>query len=60
MYLHHMYAGALEARSVRIPEISLAGCSELMCGCWELNLDLLQEQLVLLTAELSPATGKKY
>jgi hypothetical protein len=35
------------------------GC-ELLCGCWELNLDLLQEQLVLLTAELSPATGKKY
>jgi hypothetical protein len=50
MYLHHMYAGALEARSVRIPEISLAGCSELMCGCWELNLDLLQEQQMLLTA----------
>ena len=24
------------------------------CGCWELNSGLLQEQLVLLTAEPSP------
>lgn len=31
-------------------ELQLHGC-QLPCGCWELNLDLLQEQQVLFTTE---------
>jgi hypothetical protein len=36
--------------------LSRSGCTgscELQCGCWELNLDTLEEQAVLLTTDLS-------
>ena len=36
------------------PELELMDESELLYGCWELNLGPLQEQQVLLTAEPSP------
>lgn len=43
MSVHHMHAMPMEAS--REPGIT-GGC-QLYCGCWELNLGLLEEQLVL-------------
>ena len=40
--------------------LKLSYSCELQCGCWELDLDRLQEQALLLAAELaiSPAPQK--
>jgi hypothetical protein len=38
---------------VRTPEAGVTDIDELSCGCWELNLGLLEEQPVLLSAEPS-------
>jgi hypothetical protein len=38
---------------VRFPETGVTDNCQLPCGCWELNLGPLEEQLVLLTAEPS-------
>lgn len=36
------------------PGTGVINSCELLCVCWELNSEALQEQQVLLTAELSP------
>ena len=40
-------------KSIGFPGPGVTDGWDLLCGCWELNLALLQEQLVLLTTELS-------
>ena len=37
---------------VESPGVKVIDSCELPCGCWELNQDLLEEQPVILTAEL--------
>lgn len=43
---------SLEAiRRIGSPKIGVTDSCEPLCGCWELNPNPLQEQLVLLTTE---------
>jgi hypothetical protein len=52
-----MCAGVLPAcimcEGSRSPGTGVTDSCELSCGCWELNPDSLEEQLVLLTTESS-------
>ena len=38
---------------IRSPRTGVTDSYELLCGCWELNPGPLEEQLVILTIELS-------
>ena len=40
-----------DQRTHQVPRTGVAHSCELPCGCWELNLGPLEEQLVLLTDE---------
>lgn len=55
MYVHHMHALTAEARRGHLipPETPVIDGCEILYGCWELNLGLLVEKPVLLTADLS-------
>jgi hypothetical protein len=55
MYLHQVYAYCLwkQKEGIEFSETGVTDHCELPCGCWESNQGLLQEQKVLLTAELS-------
>lgn len=55
LYVYHMFA-LCERRSeegITFPGNGVTGGCEMNCWCWELNLDPLQEQLVLLTTKQS-------
>jgi hypothetical protein len=45
---------------VESPETRVTDSCEMLCECWESNLGLLEEQLMLLNAELSLQPLKKY
>lgn len=38
---------------IRYPRVGVTGGRELPCGCWQPGLGLLQEQQVIVTAEMS-------
>lgn len=62
--VYHVCSCALKdhKRSLDPLKLELQGCCELPDGCWELNVDLLQEQWVPLSTEpfVSPALNSKY
>ena len=47
-----MHCSCPQTHQTRVPGLIMSGC-EPPCGCWELNSEPLEEQLVLLTAEPS-------
>lgn len=47
MRVHHIRSVPVEIRSLRFPETGVTA----PCGCWELNLDPLQEWQMFLTNE---------
>lgn len=57
--LHRAYAWCPQksAEGVRVPGTGVTNCREPLCVCWELTLDSLKVQSVLLTTELSLQTA---
>ena len=52
MYVHHVCT--LEVKEdIGCPETGVTDSCEAPCGCWDLNLDPLEEQQVLLVMEPS-------
>jgi hypothetical protein len=56
--VYHMNTWCLlrPEENVGASETEVIDDCELPCGCWELNLGLLEEQPVLLSTESSPQT----
>lgn len=54
VYNMHVWSRWKSEETIGCPGTGITDDYEMKCGCWELNLGLLEELSVLIIAELSP------